>query len=156
MSLIDSTRMKELHNKVISEIQRRSIAITDYTYSITPSKDIISLNEHYLKNAIPLNYINSDIIKNIETDSIIKEDDILDMESFITILQNRDKTDTSGSDCRTGCTGLCLSCTGCSGSCSGTCTGSCSGGCSGTCTGCKGTCQGCSSCGYSLSCKNGD
>lgn len=160
-SLITPNRFIELKAKVKTECQRRqyvgsvaSYGGTDYDYSISPTSGGKIIREHYDKNADPLNAITGNFSSK---SSVIKEQDIADMEASVTNLATIDAT-ASNSGCAASCTGLCQgSCTtGCSG-CSGSCSGSCSGNCSGSCSGCSGRCTGgCSGCSGSCtgSCKN--
>lgn len=170
-SLITPNRFIELKAKVKAECQRRqyvgsvaSYGGIDYDYSISPTSGGKIVREHYDKNADPLNAI----IGNFSSkSSVIKEQDIADMEASVTNLAAINAT-ASNSGCASSCTGLCqggcaTSCTGCSGSCSGDCSGNCGGscggcsGCSGSCgtscsNNCSGSCNGCSgSCGAACS-----
>ena len=168
-SLITPNRFIELKAKVKAECQRRqyvgsvaSYGGTDYDYSISPASGVKIVREHYDKNADPLNAITGSFSSK---PSVIKEQDIADMEASVTNLATIDAT-ASNSGCASSCTGLCqggctTGCSGCSGSCSGSCSGGCSG-CSGSCgtscsNNCSGSCNGCSgSCGgaCSHSCTN--
>lgn len=164
MALILASRVNDLKARVKAECQRRahsgsvsSYGDSSYDFSTVPATGVKALREHKDKNAIPLNAINSDIItSSMINETVILEDTMTSMESFVTVLEQRDKTDHSGTDCSGGCTGMCYGCTGtcydvctsctsCSGTCKGSCTGcsnTCKGGCTGTCTGtCKGSCK---------------
>ena len=140
--LLEASRVNNLKARVKAECERRasvgsvaSYAGTDYDYTLTPAPGVLVKQEHRDKIAIPLNAINADTVSNIAIGkTLIQDADITNMEGFITVLEKREKTDNSGSDCKSSCTGMCYGCTG-------TCTGSCSGGCSTTCTGsCSGNC----------------
>lgn len=159
-SKITPDRIKDLKARVKAECKRRaysgsvsSYGGTDYDYTTAPATGKQIAAEHYKKIAVPLNKINSSKVSDTdEAGNKITDSKITTMEGFITTLEKRSKTDKSGSDCKSGCTGLCYSCqgsctggcTGCSGcgGCDGSCSGSCSGGCSGGCSGCSGTCSG--------------
>lgn len=180
MGFITAERMNSLKAEVKAECQRRnasgSVAAyggSEYDYTVVPAKGVIISAEHFDKNAIPLNAINSGKqAKTSAAGTVINDSEITAMEAFATTLKARIKTDAGGTDCKAGCTGLCYgcqgTCTGCTGcwdacsgcgsgcafSCSGGCTNACSGcgsGCAFTCTGgcssCSGTCTGsCTSC----------
>ena len=160
---ITADRFNDLKAQVKEECLRRAYSGSvssyggqDYDYQLIPNEGQKIKKEHYDKIATPLNAINSNIIDNSEIGNVkISDPDLVEMESFVTILKARRISDSEGSDCKSGCTGLCYgcqtsctgSCSGCSGTCSGSCSGcgagcsgSCYGGCSGGCGGCNGTC----------------
>lgn len=161
MPRITAQRINALKANVKAECARRShsgsVAAyggTEYDFTVVPAGGVPVNPEHYDKNAVPLNAVNSDIIqKAAAANTPMNEADILAMEAFYVTLAARNRYDAAASDCRAGCTGLCFGCTGtctdictgCTGcwSCTGSCTG-CSGSCAGTCTGCSGSCTGCS------------
>lgn len=166
MARISPTRFIDLKSKVKTECNRRnnkSCSVTsyggsDYDFTTIPTIGNKIKEEHYEKNAIPMNAINSLKIPDIEgKNKRIKEEDLSEMESLITSWSATSYYNNKSTDCNGNCTGLCYSCTGecdsgcsgCSGSCtscSGSCSGDCDGGCSGSCTGnCKTTCS--TSCG---------
>lgn len=182
MARISSTRFIDLKSKVKAECNRRnnescsvtSYAGSQYDFTIIPAAGNKVKEEHYEKNAIPMNAINSLKISDIEgKDKRIKEEDLSKMESLISSWSATSYYNNKSTDCNGNCTGLCYSCTGrcdsgcsgCSGSCtgcSGSCSGDCDGRCSGSCTGnCDTTCT--TSCGgsgcsgqCSSSCYSGD
>ena len=167
MALITPNRINELKARVKAECSKRACSNTDFT--TTPASGVIVAKEHYDKIATPLNTINSDVITEASGKTLIADGDFTTMEAFVAVLEKREKTDHTGSDCKGSCTGLCYgcvgtcynactgctsctsctSCSGCSG-CSGTCEGTCSGSCwywcasdcMGTCSGCSGSCSG--------------
>lgn len=150
---ISPERFSELKARVKAECLRRSksgdissYGGSAYDYSIQPTSHTIIRDEHRDKIAIPLNAIDSNKVPNQTGQNVVLESDITTMETFISALEIRGVEDKSGTDCRSGCTGLCY---GCTGSCTGTCIGSCTGGCQGcrgtcigSCQGCRGTCTG--------------
>lgn len=178
---IDYQRFINLKQRVKNECLRRnqtgsveSYGGSSYDYTNVPTKRSQIMTEHYSKNAIPLNAINNITISDVDGNRVLVELEMEAMEDFVSNLTSREMGDSTGTDCRTSCTGLCYGCTGtcsgectsctgtaeggclncasdCSGGCSG-CSGSCSGGCSGSCKGsCSGGCTGgcqssCSSC----------
>ena len=135
----------------------------EYSYIIPPQSFEIILNEHYKKIIIPLQAFNSIFNTYESNDNIIKEDFLLQADSFLTVAEKRVKTDQNYTDCTAeSCTGLCYKtcisdcgndvCTSvCGQSCTGTCSGdSCGVGCSSVCGGlcddncysaCKGRCN---------------
>lgn len=159
MALITADRIKTLKANVKAECQRRnstgSVATyggTSYDFTTTPATGQLIKYEHYEKNAVPLNKINSSK-QPIEgaTGSPATEASIKKMEDNVAAFKACDKyaNSLSGSGCNASCTGLCFSCTsscvgGCT-SCTG-CTGTCTNSCT-SCTGCSGGCDGCRGCG---------
>lgn len=173
MAKISADRFNELKARVKAECQRRaysgsvsSYGGTTYDYSVVPATGVVIKDEHREKIATPLNAINSDVITKTTGIETIGEADMVAMEAFTTTLETRTQADYQGTDCRSGCTGMCYgcqgtcynactSCTGCSGSCGDVCTYGCTyscQGCSGTCfaacadscsNGCGGSCGGC-------------
>ena len=89
----------------------------------------------------------------VPSDFDISQAELENTETRITVWAARSKTDRSGSDCRSGCTGMCYSsctggCTGCGSGCPTGCSGCGSGcptGCSGCGSGCPNSCSGCGS-----------
>lgn len=181
MARISSTRFIDLKSKVKAECNRRkykdpvtSYGGSNYDFTTIPTSGNKIKEEHYEKNAIPMNAINSLQIPDTEgKGKRIKDEDLSKMESLITSWSATSYYNNKSTDCNGNCTGLCYSCTGecnsgcsgCSGSCtscSGSCSGDCDGRCSGSCTGnCNTTCS--SSCGGSgcsgqctSSCYSGD
>ena len=159
MSRVTADRFVEIKSKVTAECKRRaysgsisSYGGTAYDYTVTPAKDKVILAEHKDKIITQLNAINSDDVNTATGQTVVMDDDLLAMEALYTDYSKRTKTDHTGTDCRSGCTGMCYgcqgtcydACTSCTGSCSDTCTGTCSGGCSGS---CSGGCSGCGGCG---------
>ena len=162
MALITADRIKTLKANVKAECQRRnstgSVATyggTSYDFTTTPATGQLIKYEHYEKNAVPLNKINSSK-QPIEgaTGSPATEASIKKMEDNVAAFKACDKyaNSLSGSGCNASCTGLCFSCTsscvgGCTSctSCTGTCTDSCTScsGCSGCGSGCANTCSAC-------------
>ena len=162
MALITAERFNNLKAAIKAECLRRShtgsvagYGGADYDYAAVPAAGVTIRQEHYSKNAVPMNAINSGAFPLPgDYEKIIAEGDLAQMESSVAAWATRGLAtaeDNSASDCAASCTGLCHSCTGqcvsgCS-SCTGTCTGSCSG-CSGSCSGgCQGGCGGCGGCG---------
>ena len=146
--LITPSEISALKARVKAECQRRSYngsvttyAGSNYNYTVNPTTGKIISKEHYDKIATPLNAINSDVIK-VATASdglLIQEATIAEFDAFLTTLEARSITSSSG-DCNSSCTGMCQ---GCKTTCTGSCTGGCSScsGCSG-CGGCDGGCEG--------------
>ena len=144
MAQISASRVNELKARIKAECQRRahsgsvsSYGGSSYDFSTIPAKGVKALQEHKVKNATPLNAINSSIITGaMINETLITEGTMASMEAFTTILEKREITDHSGTDCSGGCTGMCYGCVG-------TCYDACSGctGCT-SCTGCTGTCEG--------------
>lgn len=150
-----ATELNSIKSRVKAECARRkytgsveAYAGTAYDYSYAPASGIRVREEHYEKNAIPLNVINSGRIATTDGARIVEATDLNAMKSFLTTLESRVYSDKNGTDCAASCTGMCYSCTGtCGGGCSG-CSGSCQGGCSSTCTGaCANACASCNACG---------
>lgn len=150
MAIVGPDRYNELKARVKAECLRRcnvgdisKYAGPEYDYTIVPANGTSVLHEHRNKIVVPLNAINSDVIK-LDPQYIISEEDLLILEAFITSLESRTKEDNN-SDCNASCTGLCSSsCSGsCSGGCSGNCDGDCEGGCDAVCAhSCSGDCEG--------------
>lgn len=156
--LITPNRINELKAEVKAECNRRAYAgnnmsqygSTDYDYESVPTKGRIIANEHYNKVATPLNIINSDIVtKKSVNNNLVKDSDLIVLETFVTTLEKRNVDDLTAGDCKTSCTGMCYgcqtTCTGCTG-----CTNKCSG-----CTGCTNKCTGCTSCSSCTGCSGG-
>lgn len=154
MSLISAERFNELKAKVKAECLRRdrigsvaAYADSSYDFTVVPTSGSKILQEHYIKNATPLNAISGDIPT--DGNRVIKESDIAALEEKVKLLASKGLR-SSDTGCSASCTGLCSSA--CSGGCSGGCKGDCEGSCSGDCDGsCKGGCEGscgdqCSSC----------
>ena len=162
MALITAERFNNLKAAIKAECLRRShtgsvagYGGADYDYAAVPAAGVTIRKEHYSKNAVPMNAINSGTFPLPgDYEKIIAEGDLAQMESSVAAWATRGLAtaeDNSASDCAASCTGLCHSCTGqcvsgCTGSCTGTCTGTCTGGCQGGCGGCGG-CVGCGGCG---------
>lgn len=106
-----------------------------YDYEVQPTEGGVVLPEHVNKIATPLNAINDTVISEVDSGDVIKAIDALD--TFLTKAEGYSVT-SSSTDCKSSCSGLCV--TGCGTSCKG-CSGTCTGGCSG-CSGCRG-CSGC-------------
>lgn len=146
MARISPTRFINLKSKVKTECNRRnntkggsvaSYGGTQYDFTITPASGNGIKEEHYEKNAIPMNAINSTQVPDIEGENKrIKEEDLSKMEALITLWGNTNEHNKRTTDCSSNCTGLCYSCS-----------GSCSEGCSG----CTNSCDGCSGCGSACS-----
>lgn len=154
--LLNAEEIKNLKARVKAECQRRafedsvaSYGDTSYDYSEVPASGIKIKKEHYDKIATPLNAINANKITTATAGDgkIVSRADYTSLEGFVSLLEKRVQTDTSASDCKGGCAGLCYStCTGgCSNGCSGTCESTCSGGCT-SCSSCTGSCSGCTGC----------
>ena len=153
-----------LKARVKAEMNRRcrsgsltSYAGTNYDYSVTPASNEKILPEHLNKLTTPVNAISDCGIAEKQSGDVIPA-----LDDFDTKLSSHEAFPMggSGTDCASGCSGLCSSgcwnscsgcggscsydCTGCSGTCSGGCDGSCAGGCS---TSCGGACwrDGCTS-----------
>ena len=141
MAAIEPTRYNDLKARVKAECQRRAhvgsvktYSGTAYDYTTAPEKGVQIANEHLNKLETPLNAINSSTVTVSPNGSRVTDAQMTTMEAFVTLLEKRTKTDTSGTDCSNSCTGLCYGCTG-------NCTGECSFDCSDVCTGCGGTCE---------------
>lgn len=140
-TLISPDRINSLKARVKAECQRRnasgsvaSYGGTSYDYTNVPANGVTIAAEHRDKIMQPLKAINSTKINTFESqNTVTSNEDISLMESFITVLEKRDKTDGSGTDCNSGCTGMCYST--CTGTCRGSCTNACAQGCSNDCTG---------------------
>ena len=178
---ITASRITALKAKVKAECLRRNVnksgspsvasyGSTTYDFTVIPAQGVKALTEHYTKNAVPMNAINSSHPSNT-TGGVIQDATVTDMENRViahAAIVKGSSTDKTSTTCSAGCTGLCYgtcegtcvggctsctSCSGCSGcgdACSDGCTSctSCSGcsGCSGCGSGCATTCSGCSGC----------
>ena len=163
-NIILASDFVSLKARVKAEMNRRcysgsltSYAGTSYDYSVTPASNGKILPEHLNKLTTPVNAISNCGISEKQSGDVIPA-----LDDFNTKLSSHEAFPMrgSGTDCASGCSGLCSSgcwnscsgcggscsydCTGCSGTCSGGCDGSCSGGCS---TSCGGACwrDGCTS-----------
>ena len=160
MATVRAARFTALKAKVKAECQRRngsgsvaSYGGSAYDYTVVPQTGGTVLKEHRDKLTGPMSAINSSAVPATSGEKIISEAEMANMETRIAVWSARSKTDRSGSDCRTGCTGMCYtSCTGgcygcgsgCPTGCSG-CGSGCPTGCSGCGSGCPGSCSGCGS-----------
>ena len=131
-----------LKARVKAEMLRRkykgtlvSYGSSAYDYEVQPAEGGVVLPEHVNKIAIPLNAINNTGISEVASGDVIKAIDTLD--TFLTTAEGYAVT-SSTTDCKSSCSGLCV--TGCGSGCKG-CSGSCSSGCTG-CTGCTDACSG--------------
>ena len=170
MPNVNASRYVNLKARVKAECLRRkysgSVAAyggASYDYTVTPAAGKPILKEHRDKLVTPLSMINlTNVSATNNYGDKISDAALTILESSVTLYEKRSITDSSGTDCNSGCTGMCKGCqTTCTGSCSGgcktTCTGSCSGGCKGDCSGCGGDCGGtCQSCSYCASSCNDD
>lgn len=153
MSVVKADRFTALKAKVKTEMQRRnqsgSVAGyggSGYDYTVAPAAGGVIRAEHRDKLVEPMRAVNSDLVP-AASGSVIREDELANLETRVNVWAARSMTDQSGSDCKSGCTGTCYTgcATGCSG-CSG-CSG-CGSGCATGCSGCGSGCPtGCSSCG---------
>jgi len=156
MGLVSADRFNELKARVKAECARRAYADsvasyggTDYDYTTTPASGTLIKQEHRDKIAIPLNAISEDMIPIASGLPVVLDEDLLSMEAFITVLEQRSPTDSEGTDCSGGCAGMCYgcqgtcynNCSGCGNSCSNNCSGGCKGGCTSDCGGCGGSCD---------------
>lgn len=171
MPRIDPDDFINLKAAVKAEMLRRqyqdSLAAyggTDYDYAHTPAEGQPVYEEHYTKNAVPLQAANSEQVPDAGMPRPVSKTDLDEMTAFVTILSARTNLyNKTATDCNGNCAGACYATcsTSCDTSCTGTCTGGCQG-CSGTCsTGCYG-CSGCgNTCQYDCtgtcdySCRNG-
>lgn len=160
MSVVNAERFIELKAKVKAEMLRRnksgSVAAyggTAYDYTVPPAAGKTIRQEHRDKLVEPMRAINSELVL-ASVGTVIKEDELANLETRAAVLAVRSMTDQSGSDCKSGCTGTCYTgcATGCSGcgsgcptGCSGSCLTSCSGSCLTSCSDCEGGCFGCGS-----------
>lgn len=152
MSVVKADRFTALKAKVKAEVSRRnksgSVAAyggAAYDYTVQPGAGKVLLAEHLDKLSVPLSAINADAVPGKTGARVVTEAELSAMETRVTAWSARSLTDTSGSDCKNGCTGACY--TGCSGGCTG-----CGSGCPTGCSGCGSGCPtGCSSCGGACS-----
>lgn len=158
MATVRAARFTALKAKVKAECQRRngsgsvaSYGGSAYDYTVVPQTGGTVLKEHRDKLTGPMSAINSSAVPATSGEKIISEAEMANMETRIAVWSARSKTDRSGSDCRTGCTGMCY--TSCTGGCYG-CGSGCPTGCSGCGSGCPGACSGCGS-GCASSCSGG-
>lgn len=153
MSVVKADRFTALKAKVKAEMLRRnqsgSVAAyggSEYDYAQPPAAGGLVRKEHRDKLIAPMRAVNSDLVDEAG-DSVIREEELADLETRVEVWAARTITDQSGSDCKSGCTGTCY--TGCTTGCKG-----CGSGCTGSCTGCGSGCPtACSSCGSG--CPNG-
>lgn len=172
MGVIKAERFTALKAKVKAECLRRSHSGSvagyggaAYDYTVVPAAGKAIRQEHRDKLTGPLSAINSNQISATSGAKTVSEAELSAMETKAAAWAARSVTDQSGSDCRSGCTGMCYTgCTtgcsgcgsGCPGSCSGcgsgcpngcsSCGGACSSGCTGCGSGCSGDCDGCDGC----------
>lgn len=139
----DALALKE---KVKAEMLRRcqsgSVAGyggSDYDFTVPPEAGGRVLGEHLEKNLIPMQAVNGDGLPTYP--GPLTAQGQAAMETKIEAWALRSMTDTSATDCKSGCTGTCY--TACSTGCTGGCASACSTGCTSGCTGCTG-CTGCS------------
>lgn len=146
-----------LKARVKAEMLRRkyrgtlvSYGSSAYDYDVVPTEGGVVLPEHVNKIAIPLNAINNTGISEVASGDVIKAIDALD--TFLTTAEGY-KVTSSTTDCKSSCSGLCVTgcgsgckgCSGCSG-CGNACSSGCGSACSNSCeadncdTGCKNTC----------------
>ena len=158
MATVRAARFTALKAKVKAECQRRngsgsvaSYGGSAYDYTVVPQTGGTVLKEHRDKLTGPMSAINSSAVPATLGEKIISEAEMANMETRIAVWSARSKTDRSGSDCRTGCTGMCY--TSCTGGCYG-CGSGCPTGCSGCGSGCPTGCSGCGS-GCASSCSGG-
>ncbi len=157
MSIAKAERFTALKAKVKAEMKRRnqsgSVADyggTAYDYTVPPAAGKTIRAEHRDKLVGPMRAINSDLVP-ASKGTVIKEDELANMETRVAVWGARDMTDRSASDCKSGCTGTCytgcaMGCFSCGGACSDGCTG-CGSGCPTGCSGCGSGCpNGCQSC----------
>ena len=149
MATVRAARFTALKAKVKAECQRRngsgsvaSYGGSAYDYTVVPQTGGTVLKEHRDKLTGPMSAINSSAVPATSGEKIISEAEMANMETRIAVWSARSKTDRSGSDCRTGCTGMCY--TSCTGGCYG-CGSGCPTGCSGCGSGCPTGCSGCGS-----------
>ena len=151
---INNDRIIKLRTDLNNELKRRNLQVL--SFSDTKWLKIYASNIQEIRDGI--NSIKkNDYTQPILQQSFIKKNDVDEINIIIDTLAKAPKNG-GVSTCNAGCTGLCVSCTDCSGSCSGGCKGSCSGGClsctscsdncsvacSGACTGSCSVCSGCS------------
>lgn len=155
--IVTAERINQLKAEVKAECLRRSNVSTtsgstsvasyggaSYDFTNTPAAGIIIDTEHREKNLTPLKAINPSTLPITSGEVIIDDEDIVAMESFITLCKAQGKEDKTASrnTCSGGCTGLCY--TTCTGGCTGSCTSACAQACSNNCTtGCYTSCRGC-------------
>lgn len=174
MSVAKADRFLELKAKVKTLMLKRnqsgsvaSYGGTAYDYTVPPEAGKTIRAEHRDKLVEPMRAVNSDLIP-ASVGTVIKEDELANLETRVAVWGARSITDRSGSDCKSGCTGTCYTgcatgCTGCGSGCPTSCSGcgsgcptgcsSCGGACS---SGCGDACQGCTGCGGSCSYGCGD
>ena len=148
MAVISAERFTALKAKVKAEMLRRnqSGSVAEYggaayDYTNAPAAGRVIQKEHIEKLTGPMRAVNPDLVP--EPGGIVTEAELSNLETRITAWAQRGITDTSATDCKSGCTGTCYTgcATGCSTTCSGTCSGSCGDSCSYNCTNtCKDFC----------------
>ena len=160
-SIVDVDRLIKLKEKVKAECLRRkytgsveSYGGSAYDFKTKPVSGGLVKKEYYKNNATPLNAINNQAIKKADItdkDNIILNNEIYQMDDYVTTWMGIAPNNDSYSGCANSCTGLCLSCTGtCTSGCSNTCRANCANdcsnhcgdGCTNVCTGCTDSCQG--------------
>lgn len=169
MGVVKAERFTALKAKVKAEMLRRnqsgSVAGyggSAYDYTVAPSAGKTVQAEHRDKLVTPMRAVNSDQVP-ASSGPVIRESELANLETRAAVWAARPVTDNSGSDCKSGCTGMCYTgcatgCSGCGSGCPGSCSGCGSGcptGCSGCGSGCPGSCSGCGS-GCSDSCDGCD
>lgn len=146
--IITAERFNELKEKVKNECLRRkyvgSVAEyggSQYDFTVIPQTDNQIRKEHYEKINFPLGKINTDGLPSSDSERIVKDEDLLTMETKIELFSKRSIQSSAATDCASLCTGTCTdTCTtgcrsGCSGGCESGCSGSCGSACSNDCTG---------------------
>lgn len=159
MAVLKAERFTALKAKVKAEMLRRnqsgSVAAyggSSYDYTVKPASGKVLLQEHLDKLSVPMSAVNSTSIPGKTGQRVVTEAELSAMEARVSAWAARSITDTSGSDCKSGCTGTCYTgcatgCTGCGSGCPDSCT-SCGSGCPTGCSGCGSGCpDGCSGCG---------
>lgn len=159
MAVLKAERFTALKAKVKAEMLRRnqsgsvaSYGGASYDYTVTPAAGKVLLQEHLDKLSVPMSAVNSTSIPGKTGQRVVTEAELSAMEAKVAAWAARSITDTSGSDCKSGCTGTCYTgcatgCTGCGSGCPDSCT-SCGSGCPTGCSGCGSGCpDGCSGCG---------
>lgn len=163
MGVVKADRFTALKAKVKAEMLRRnqsgpvsSYGGSGYDYTVAPAAGKTVRKEHRDKLIGPMRAVNSDVVPTAR--GAVSEEEMSNLEARATVWAARAVADQSGSDCKSGCTGMCYTgcatgCSGCGSGCPGSCSG-CGSGCPSSCTGCGSGCpSSCSSCSYG--CSNG-
>lgn len=131
-----------LKAKVKAEMKRRkysgsvaSYGGTAYDFTTTPTNNSAVKGEHLKKNLEPMQAVNGSGLPTYPGKLTRAGQEA--MEAKIDAWETRSASDRSGTDCASGCTGMCY--TGCESGCYG-----CGSGCADDCDGCDG-CSGCGS-----------